>query len=114
MTDIVEDKDAEIEALRAEVEQTQRQLRETAHKATTLAAANARLREAQEALEYITRENGDGSRPTILDLCYTAFMTAKRKNTEDGGPTDWFTDTRPNVAAFVENLRRAALQGDGS
>ena len=43
-------KDAEKEALRKEVEQTQRQLRETAHKATTLAAANARMREALEKI----------------------------------------------------------------
>jgi hypothetical protein len=44
-------------------------------------------------------------RPRILDLCYTAFMTAKGKNSEDGGATDWFTDTLPKLVDEIKKMK---------
>lgn len=47
-----------------------------------------------------------GGVPTITDLCYTVFMFAKRNvNSEDGGPVDWFTDTKPFVDEFIRKAR---------
>jgi hypothetical protein len=76
------------------------------------AAGVARVRQLQdenrklrEALDRILGEGGQG-RLTVRDLCYTAFMRAKGKNDEDGGPTDWFNDTLPTVMKGVENLRQ--------
>ena len=43
--------------------------------------------------------------PRIIDLCYTAFMRAKAKNDEDGGTTDWFTDTKPQIDKLIEEMR---------
>jgi hypothetical protein len=49
-------------------------------------------------------------------------MQAKRPNTEDGGPSDWFNDTKPMIQSAIDKLRydltqdRAVLQrwGDAS
>lgn len=44
--------------------------------------------------------------PRIIDIAYTAFMAAKKPNDEDGGASDWFTDTRPVVKELIEKLRK--------
>lgn len=43
--------------------------------------------------------------PRVIDIAYTAFLIAKAPNTEDGGPSDWFTDTKPKVSKLIEKLR---------
>ena len=48
--------------------------------------------------------------PRIVDIAYTAFMSAKRPNDEDGGPSDWFTDTRPAVMEAIGKIRSAVEQ----
>ena len=42
--------------------------------------------------------------PRIVDIAYTAFLLAKRPNTEDGGESDWFTDTRPVVQEMITKI----------
>ena len=42
--------------------------------------------------------------PRVVDIAYTAFMKAKDTNDEDGGPTDWFTDTKPVVMKAIESI----------
>lgn len=41
---------------------------------------------------------------SLMDLCYTIFMMAKTSNGEDGGPTDWFTDTKPIAAKLINKI----------
>lgn len=76
---------------------------------------NSRLRASIETLrrgmEDLLGESGKGNL-TVRDLCYTAFMKAKGTNDEDGGPTDWFTDTLPIVEKGIERMRRAALSAE--
>jgi len=45
--------------------------------------------------------------PRLIDIAYTAFMSgASGKNKEDGGPCDWFNDTKPVVQAAIEEIRK--------
>lgn len=44
--------------------------------------------------------------PRVIDIAYTAFMCAKHPNKEDGGASDWFTDTKPVVMKAIEKLRK--------
>lgn len=48
--------------------------------------------------------------PRVVDIAYTAFMTGKQLNAEDGGPSDWFNDTRPVVMKAIERLRKDLLK----
>lgn len=52
----------------------------------------------------ITAPSGDGEqlREAVKNLCWTVFQRAKGKNEEDGGPTDWFTDTLPHVQKWFD------------
>ncbi len=55
-------------------------------------------------------ELGNGVTPRIIDACYTAFMQAKAPNDEDGGPSDWFTDTRPRVTKIIAKMKKNAAE----
>lgn len=44
--------------------------------------------------------------PRIIDVAYTAFMLAKQPNKEDGGDSDWFTDTRPVVLEMIAKIEK--------
>lgn len=48
--------------------------------------------------------------PRVIDIAYTAFMCAKRPNAEDGGPSDWFTDTKPVVVRAIAKLRKDLME----
>jgi hypothetical protein len=72
---------------------------------------NAALHDKLEHLLSIDKQHD--RTPRIIDLCYTAFMRAHAKNDEDGGPTDWFTDTYPMIVKAIERHRAAALAGSG-
>jgi len=43
--------------------------------------------------------------PRVIDIAYTAFTLAKKVNSEDGGASDWFNDTKPTVAKMIAKLR---------
>lgn len=47
--------------------------------------------------------------PRVVDIAYTAFMVGKEPNSEDGGPSDWFTDTKPVVMKAIDRLRSDLL-----
>ena len=53
--------------------------------------------------QFDTDGRCDG-RPRIIDLCYTAFQRAREQNSEDGGPTDWFNDTKPMLDKAIGAL----------
>jgi len=66
---------------------------------------NARLRERLGHLLSIDSQHD--RTPRIIDIAYTAFMRAKDANDEDGGATDWMTDTRPLVLEAIAQHRAA-------
>lgn len=45
--------------------------------------------------------------PRIVDIAYTAFMSGSiGKNPDDGGPCDWFNDTRPTVMRLIADIKK--------
>jgi hypothetical protein len=60
-------------------------------------------------LKHLIRAHEDYGRydtsPGIMDIAYFAFSMSKQPNKEDGGPSDWFNDTRPEVEKILENLQ---------
>ena len=61
-------------------------------------------------LEYVLQdEMHNRLTPRIIDIAFTAFSCAKAPNKEDGGPSDWFNDTRPVVQEAIAQLRRDLL-----
>lgn len=65
-------------------------------------------------LEYVLQDDlHNRLTPRVIDIAYTAFMQAKEPNAEDGGPSDWFNDTRPIVKEAIAKLRKDLL-GEGS
>ena len=68
----------------------------------------ATLTGAREIVDYVLQEPIHNRLvPRVVDIAYSAFMNAKRPSPEDGGPTDWFTDTYPMVMAKIAEIRAA-------
>lgn len=76
--------------------------------------------EAGRLIEYLfqttenDKTNTNGTR--IRDICFTTFMRAREPNPDDGGKTDWLTDTLPTVDESISEMRdrlRAALAQEG-
>lgn len=67
------------------------------------------LREAERLIGYLfgTDRNTDG--PRVVDLCFTAFMGRDKPNPEDGGKSDWFTDTKPNIDRCIAVMKDRLL-----
>jgi hypothetical protein len=64
--------------------------------------------EREELLAYLLQDElRNRLVPRIVDIAYSAFMAAKEPNNEDGGSSDWFTDTRPTVMKRIEEVRAA-------
>lgn len=66
-----------------------------------LAIENAKMR------VFIFGDAKSSRHPNLLDLCFDAFTNADRPNSEDGGPSDWFNDTKPKID---ESLREFAAE----
>jgi hypothetical protein len=52
--------------------------------------------------------------PRVVDIAYSAFMSGRSgKNKDDGGPCDWFNDTKPMVNEQIAKIRAAitAMKG---
>lgn len=58
----------------------------------------------QHRLAYAFQDNHNTSGLRVIDLCYNAFMKAREPNPDDGGPTDWFTDTKPLMETGIEMI----------
>lgn len=82
-------------------------LRLAADRLAALEAENAVMRVRLDHLTSIDKQH-DRS-PRIIDIAYTAFLRAKETNDEDGGPTDWFTDTYPRIVKLIETARAALI-----
>lgn len=48
--------------------------------------------------------------PRVIDIAYTAFQLGKQPNKEDGGSSDWFTDTKPTVIGLIAKLRKDLIE----
>jgi hypothetical protein len=99
--------DAAIELLR------RARLRASNGQAPAVAAApNDRVPEAwTNLLAYVLQDDlHNRLTPRIIDIAYTAFMQAKRPNDEDGGPSDWFNDTRPMMRELIAKLRKDLIE----
>lgn len=76
--------------------------------AARAAAIRGALRssEALQLLDYVLQDDiHNRLTPRVIDIAYTAFMRAKDRNTDDGGATDWFNDTRPAIIEAINKLR---------
>lgn len=72
-----------------------------------MSAENARLRAEAEITHYVFQDDlHNRLTPRVVDIAYNAFLNARRPNTEDGGATDWFTDTRPMVMEKIAEIQR--------
>ena len=83
-----------------------------------LTAKVAALEGRSELMDYVLQhELHNRLTPRIVDIAYSAFMNARRPNSDDGGRTDWFTDTKPMVDREIANIRAAlasptAIEGE--
>lgn len=51
--------------------------------------------------------------PRVVDIAYSAFRLGRSgKNKDDGGPCDWFNDTKPMVMVTISQIS-AALTSKG-
>lgn len=68
------------------------------------------LLDLQQKLRYILQADlNNRQTPRIVDIGFAAFMRAKGKNEEDGGPADWSNDTLPDVMVMIEEIKRDLL-----
>ena len=84
-----------------------------------LSAAPARDERVPEAwtnlLAYVLQDDlHNRLTPRVIDIAYTAFNLAKQPNTEDGGSSDWFTDTKPTVDKMIAKLRKDLIEDRGA
>lgn len=69
--------------------------------------AERALRDGDELLDYALQDDTHNRlTPRVIDIAYTAFMRgATGRNPDDGGPCDWFTDTKPAIEKAIGRLR---------
>jgi hypothetical protein len=58
--------------------------------------------------EYILQDDlHNRLTPRVVDIAYSAFMSGRTgKNKDDGGPCDWFNDTKPMVMEALAKIRK--------
>lgn len=84
-----------------------------------LTAENEALRAKMALVDYVLQDDiHNRLTPRVVDIAYSAFMIAKSgKNKDDGGPCDWFNDTKPMVmeqlAKTQKHLVEEAAHGIG-
>ena len=62
-------------------------------------------------IEYVLQDDlHNRLTPRVVDIAYTAFMLAKQPNSEDGGNSDWFNDTKPSVMKAIAKLRKDLVE----
>lgn len=88
-------------------------------KVKRLERENAELRQALEAalkpgrsyaelVEYILQDDiHNRLTPRVVDIAYSAWHLGRSgKNKDDGGPCDWFNDTKPMVMEQLAKIKR--------
>ena len=81
-----------------------------------LAAAEARAADLTAKLElanYVLQDDlNNRLTPRVVDIAYTAWQLGRSGvNKDDGGPCDWFNDTRPKVMDCIASIRAAIKAG---
>ena len=63
----------------------------------------------RETLDYVLQDDlHNRLTPRVVDIAYSAFMLGRAgKNKDDGGPCDWFNDTKPMVDEQIGKIRAA-------
>lgn len=74
-------------------------------------AVKAESERLREDIRYISQDDlHNRLTPRIADVAYTAFRIAKSANADDGGPTDWFNDTKPVVMEMIAKIAALSNQ----
>lgn len=78
---------------------------------TSAQPSDALLAAYTDLLTYVLQHDmHNRTTPRVIDIAYTAFMQAKSPNTEDGGPSDWYNDTKPMIEVAIDKLRRDLME----
>lgn len=64
-----------------------------------------------ELVEYILQDDiHNRLTPRVIDIAYSAWSFGRSgKNKDDGGPCDWFNDTKPMVTEQLQKIRKDLL-----
>lgn len=67
------------------------------------------LRRDSELVDYVLQDDiHNRLTPRVVDIAYSAFRLGRcGKNNDDGGPCDWFNDTKPMVMDQIAKIRAA-------
>lgn len=65
-----------------------------------------RLAAQAELMDYVLQGDlNNRLTPRAVDIGYTAFMASFEQNKDDGGPMDWFNDTKPRIDKAIARIR---------
>lgn len=73
-----------------------------------LTAENKALWAKMELVDYVLQNDiHNRLTPRVTDIAYSAFMFGRTgKNKDDGGPCDWFNDTKPMVMEQLAKIQK--------
>ena len=76
---------------------------------TPTPAADPVAEAARELTDYVLQADlHNRLTPRVVDIAFYAWQQGRSgKNADDGGPCDWFCDTRPMVMQEIEKIRTA-------
>ena len=71
--------------------------------------------ELNNLVDYILQDDVHNRlTPRVVDIAYSAFMIGRcGKNKDDGGPCDWFNDTKPMVLEQLAKIKKDMKEEDG-
>lgn len=71
--------------------------------------------EINNLVDYILQDDVHNRlTPRVVDIAYSAFMIGRcGKNKDDGGPCDWFTDTKQMVLEQLAKIKKDMKEEDG-
>lgn len=74
----------------------------------TRAAQQPNQQPLTELVEYILQDDiHNRLTPRVIDIAYSAWSFGRSgKNKDDGGPCDWFNDTKPMVTEQLQKIRK--------
>jgi hypothetical protein len=72
--------------------------------------------EINNLVDYILQDDVHNRlTPRVVDIAYSAFMIGRcGKNKDDGGPCDWFNDTKPMVLEQLAKIKKDMKEEDGN
>ena len=71
--------------------------------------------EINNLVDYILQDDVHNRlTPRVVDIAYSAFVIGRcGKNKDDGGPCDWFNDTKPMVLEQLAKIKKDMKEEDG-